>query len=259
MIHIKTADEVQAMREGGKILREILHELALATKVGITTGQLDIKAQALIEKYHVAPSFKGYNGTYPAVLCTSVNEEVVHAIPGKRVINDGDIISIDGGVIHKGFHTDAAVAVLVGNVKPAIKRFVETVQQSLDKALDAIKPGAKTGDIGFAVQQWIESRGYSVVRDYIGHGVGRHLHEDPEIPNMGQKGKGVLLVPGMVIAIEPIINMGKPFVDTLPDNWTVVTRDGLPACQIEHTVAITETGYEVLTQYNNETKSIYVQ
>lgn len=258
MIHIKTKEEVQAMREGGKILAEILHELAIQTKAGMTTDDLNIKAEAMIEKHGVAPSFKGYLG-YPAVICTSVNDEVVHTIPGPRRLQDGDIISIDGGVIHKGFHTDAAVTVLIGNVDSKVVTFVKTVQQSFEKGLAAIKPGAHTGDIGFAVQQWIESHGYSVVRNYIGHGVGHQLHEEPEVHNVGKKGNGPLLVPGMVIAIEPIITMGARFVDTLKDDWTVVTRDHSMACQVEHTIAITPSGCEVLTKYNGTINAVYPQ
>lgn len=258
MIHIKTPEEIAAMREGGKILAEILHKLALFAKIGMRTEELNFRAEVLMAKYDVAPSFKGYHG-YPAVICTSVNEEVVHAIPGKRILKDGDILSIDGGVIHKGFHTDAAVTIMLGNVKPEVQAFVQTVQQSQEKAFAAIKPGVHVGDIGFAVQQWIESHGYSVVRDFIGHGVGRQLHEEPEVPNFGKKGKGPILLPGMVIAIEPIIAMGRRFVDILADNWTAVTRDGSPACQVEHTVAITSSGYEILTRYNNNINNIYPQ
>ncbi len=258
MIHIKTPEEIAAMREGGKILAEILHELALFTKIGMRTEELNLKAEMLMAKFDVAPSFKGYRG-YPAVICTSVNEEVIHAIPGKRILQDGDIISIDGGVIHKGFHTDAAVTIMLGNVKPEVRVFVKTVQQSQEKAFAVIKPGARVGDIGFAVQQWIESHGYSVVRDFIGHGVGRQLHEEPEVPNFGKKGKGPVLLPGMVIAIEPIIAMGSRFVDILTDSWTVITRDGSLACQVEHTVAITPSGYEILTKYNNNINNIYPQ
>lgn len=258
MIHIKTPEEISAMREGGKILAEILHELALATKIGMRTEELNIKAEALMAHHNVAPSFKGYHG-FPAVVCTSINEEVVHAIPGKRIINDGDIISIDCGVIHKGFHTDAAVTVMVGNVSPEVQIFVQTVQKSFEKGLAEVKPGAHTGDIGFAIQQWIESHGYSVVRDFIGHGVGRALHEEPEVPNFGKKGKGALLVPGMVIAVEPIIAMGERFTQIQKDAWTAITKDGKPACQIEHTIAITKSGSEVLTKYNNTINSIYPQ
>ena len=258
MIHIKTPEEIAAMREGGKILAEILHELALFTKIGMKTSELNLKAETLMAKFDVAPSFKGYHG-FPGVVCTSVNEEVVHAIPGKRILKDGDIISIDCGVIHKGFHTDAAVTVMLGDIKPEVRTFVKTVQQSLEKGLAQIQPGVKTGDIGFAIGQWIESRGYSVVRDFIGHGVGRQLHEEPEVPNLGKKGKGVVLIAGMVIAIEPIIAMGARFVDILSDRWTAVTRDNSLACQIEHTVAITSSGYKVLTKYKDNINSVYPQ
>lgn len=258
MIHIKTPAEIAAMREGGKILAEILHSLAIETKIGMRTEELNLKAEALMSRFNVSPSFKGYRG-FPAVICTSVNEEVVHAIPGKRVLSDGDIISIDCGIIHKGLHTDAAVTVILGNVKPLVRKFVSIVQKSFEKVLPIIKPGCRTGDIGSTIQQWIESHRYSVVRDFIGHGVGLALHEDPEVPNFGKKGKGALLLPGMVIAVEPIIAMGERFVNILGDGWTAVTRDNKPACQIEHTIAITELGCEVLTKYNDTINSIYLQ
>lgn len=258
MIHIKTPEEIGFMREGGKILAEILHELALQTKPGITTKDLDQKAEALMGKFDVAPSFKGYNG-FPAVLCISINDEIVHGIPGKRIIRDGDIVTIDGGVIHKGFHTDAAVTVMVGNVAPEVQAFVETTQKAFEKGLAAIKPGAHTGDIGFAVQHWIESKGYSVVRDFIGHGVGRNLHEEPEVHNIGSKGKGPLLVPGMVIAIEPIVAMGRRYSRVMRDGWTAITQDGSMACQVEHTLVITPTGAEVLTKYCDTINCIYTQ
>ena len=258
MIHIKSPEEVAAMREGGKILAEILHELAIGTKIGMKTSDINLKAETLMSKMGVAPSFKGYHG-FPAVVCISVNDEVVHGIPGKRTLQDGDLVKIDCGVIHKGFHTDAAVAVMLGKVKKEVRDFVTIVQKSFEKGLSVIRPGAHTGDIGFAVQRWIESHGYSVVRDFIGHGVGRNLHEDPEVPNHGKKGKGALLVPGMVIAVEPIITMGERFVEILADGWTVMAKDGSPACQIEHTIAITPTGCEVLTKYNNTINAIYSQ
>lgn len=255
---IKNKAEQQLMREAGKILAEILHDLALATKPGVTTGDLDRRAEELMEKYHVLSNFKGYHG-FPGVSCISVNEEVVHGIPGNRIINDGDIVTIDCGVIVKGLHSDAAVTVLVGNVNPEVKKFVEVVAQSFDKVLPVIKPGNRVGDIGFVIQQWIESHGYSVVRDFVGHGIGKAMHEEPQVPNFGQKGKGPLLVPGMAIAVEPIITMGKRFVDILEDDWTAVTRDGSMACQVEHTILITENGNEVLTKYNGTTNCVYAQ
>ncbi|MBI5413080.1 type I methionyl aminopeptidase [Candidatus Peregrinibacteria bacterium] len=258
MIQIKTPREIAAMREGGKILAEILHELAISAHVGMATEELDIKSQALMSKYDVAPSFKGYRG-YPASVCVSINEEVVHGIPGKRTLDDGDIIKIDCGIIHKGMHTDSCVAVMIGNVKPEIREFVNTVAKSLENVFKIIKPGVRVGDIGHEIQKCVESRGYSAVHEYTGHGVGKNLHEEPEIPNHGKKGKGPILLPGMVIAVEPIIAMGNRFVYTLKDDWTAVTRDSSPSCQVEHTIAITSSGYEVLTKYHDTTNLVYSQ
>lgn len=256
MISIKTPAEIQAMREGGKILAEILHELALTAKIGVTTEELNTKAEALMSKYRVLPSFKNYRG-YPASICTSINEEVVHAIPCKRILNDGDILKIDCGVFYKGMHTDAAVCVMLGNVPEKTRNFVLNVQKALEKGIAEVKPNARIGDIGFAIHRHITNCDYSVVHEYIGHGIGKSLHEEPEVPNEGKKGKGPLLLPGMTIAIEPIIAMGERFIDVLKDKWTSVTRDGMPSCQIEHTVLVTTTGCEVLTKYNNTTFSVY--
>lgn len=255
---IKTPQQIALMREGGKILRQILHELALKATVGVRAREIDLHAETLMAKHHVSPSFKGYNG-FPAVTCISINEEVVHTIPGERVLQDGDIVSIDCGVIHKGLHTDCAVTVLVGNVKPEVAAFVHATQKAFEKGAAAIKPGARIGDIGFAIAQFIESQGYSIVRDYTGHGIGENMHEEPHVPNFGKKGKGPLLLPGMTIAIEPIVTMGDRFVDVLDDQWTVISRDNSYACQIEHTLAITETGCEILTKYNGTTNNVYPQ
>lgn len=258
MIITKTDSEISVMREGGKILREILHELALKTRIGISTAQLNLMAETLMAKYEVTPSFKGYRG-YPAVICTSINEEVVHAIPGDSILNAGDILSIDCGIVYKGFHTDCAVTIMLGNVSKSVKKFVNTAQAALEAGIEAIRPGARIGDIGFSIQQLVESAGYAIVKDFIGHGIGRNLHEEPEVPNFGKKGKGPILLPGMTIAIEPIIAMGTRFVDVKKDNWTAITRDGKIACQVEHTVLITQSGYEVLTRYDNTIKNIYSQ
>lgn len=258
MIHIKTQQEIAAMREGGQILADILHELSITVRPGMTTKDLDVIAEDLMFKKKVKPSFKGYHD-YPAVICTSINEEIVHGIPTSRVIQDGDIIKIDCGVVHKGFHTDSATCIMIGHVKPDVRKFVLTVQKSFERGLAAVRPGARTGDIGFAVQHHIESNGYSIVRDFIGHGVGKSLHEEPEIHNVGSKGKGVLLVPGMVIAIEPIVAMGQRYSRILKDDWTAVTKDNSLACQVEHTIAILESGAEVLTMYNNTINNIYPQ
>lgn len=258
MVNLKTPVQIAAMREGGKILAEILHELAVSIKPGMRTEELNIKAEAAMSRFNVDPSFKGYHG-FPASICTCINEEIVHGIPGKRELSDGDIISIDCGIIYKGMHTDSAVAVMIGNVDPAVKKFVKITQLALEKAIAAVKPGNYIGDIGFAIQNLIESHGYSIIREYTGHGVGVALHESPEIPNCGKKGKGPLLVPGMTLAIEPIIGMGKRFSDVLKDDWTAVTRDGLPACQIEHTLVVTSSGCEVLTKYNGNINNVYPQ
>lgn len=256
--NIKTQEEIKIMREGGQILAFILHTLATSAKIGMRTEELNLMAETLMAEKNVIPSFKGYKG-YPAVICTSVNNEVVHSIPGKTTLRDGDIISIDCGIIHKGFHTDSAVTIMVGNVKPDVRKFVITVQQALEKGIDVVRPGIHVGDIGFAIQQWIESHGYSVIKDFVGHGIGKNLHEPPEIPNFGKKGKGQILVPGMTLAIEPIIAKGERFVDTKSDRWTAITRDGEVACQIEHTITVTPSGYDVLTTYNNNIKNIYPQ
>lgn len=258
MPNIKTEDEIQAMREGGKILAKILHELALQAKTGMTTEELNAKAEMMMAKHNVIPSFKGYRG-FPAALCTSINEEIVHGIPGRRALKDGDILSIDCGVFYKGLHTDSAVTILIGNAKPDVREFVYAAQKALEKAFDIIRPGIYTGDIGFTIQHYVESRGYSIVRDFLGHGIGQALHEKPEVPNFGKKGKGALLAPGMTIAIEPIIAMGSRFCKTLGDNWTAVTQDGKVACQIEHTILITPNGFEVLTKYDNNINNVYPQ
>lgn len=258
MINIKTPAEIAVMREGGRILAEILHTLAVQTRIGMRTQELNLLAETLIANKNAIPSFKGYKG-YPSALCVSVNEEVVHAIPGERVLNDGDIVSIDCGIFYKGFHTDSAVTILLGNVPLGVKKFVYVVQEALNKTVKIIKPGVHVGDIGFTIQQHVESNGYSVIKDFIGHGLGKNLHEAPEVPNFGKKGKGPALIPGMTIAIEPIIAMGTRFIDTKKDQWTAITRDNAPACQIEHTIAITVSGCEILTMYNNNINNIYPQ
>jgi len=247
MFDIKTASAIIAMREGGKILAKIVRELAHFAKAGMTTKALDREAERLMTEYDVIPSFKGYRG-FPAVICTSVNEEIVHAIPGERVLMDGDLLKIDCGIIHRGLHTDHAVAVLIGTPSPEVRKFSGHVEQAMYKGIEQVKPGNKIGDIGSAVQHYVESQGYSIVRDFIGHGIGKNLHEPPEIPNYGKKGHGPALIPGMTICIEPIVAMGGRYAKTLPDGWTAVTQDGSFACQFEHTILVTENGHEILTK-----------
>lgn len=244
---IKTEEEIEKMRRGSKILALILQELKQTVRPGITTKELDTKAEKLMAQFGVLPSFKGYRG-YPSVICTNVNEEVVHAIPGDRILQEGDIISIDGGVIFEGFHSDAAITLPVGKVSEDTLAFIRIAEEALVLGIGQAKPGNKTGDIGFVIQRHIESHGYGVVREFVGHGIGRVLHEPPEIPNFGKRGKGLLLVPGMTICIEPIITKGQRFTKILNDGWTAVTRDGSLACQVEHTVLITPNGPEILTK-----------
>lgn len=244
-IIIKTPDEIEKMREGGKILRTIL--LALKEKVspGIKTYELSKYAEELFKKHNVKASFKGYQG-YPAPICTAVNEEIVHSIPGNRILHEGDILSIDAGVFHKGLHTDAAITVGVGKIPKKTRKFIETCEEALAKAIQKAGPGVYVSEISGIIQDTVEKKGYSIVKDLIGHGVGRNLHEEPEVPNFRTRGRGPILRPGMTIAIEPIIAMGSGENETLEDGWTIVTRDRSLAVQVEHTIVITETGCEIL-------------
>ena len=203
-------------------------------------------ARRLIEERKARPSFLGYRG-YPAAMCISVNDEVIHGIPGRRVVRPGDVVSLDVGVLKGGFHGDCATTVMVGVTDPEVIRLVEATRRALAAAVAAARPGACLSDVSHAVQSIAEAAGCSVVRDFVGHGVGRHLHEEPQIPNYGRPGRGPALRPGMTLAIEPMVNLGKGGVDVLDDGWTVVTRDGLPSAHFEHTVAVLGEGSEVLT------------
>jgi methionyl aminopeptidase len=216
---------------------------------GIKTRELDSIAGKEIKRLGAKPSFKGYRG-FPANLCVSVNEELVHGIPGDRVIREGDIVSLDLGAIVEGYHGDAAVTVAVGKVDPEADRLTEVTRLSLELAIQQAKAGNRVGDISTAVQQFGEARGYGVVREYVGHGIGKALHEEPSIPNVGEPGKGPLLRPGMTIAIEPMLNLGTWQTRTLENGWTVVTADGKLSAHFEHTLAITDDGPQVLTSLN---------
>jgi len=246
-IPIKTSDEIQAMREGGMILKKALETVSKAVKPGISTYELDKLAEHTILSYKGAkPGFKGYKG-FPCTLCTSVNEQVVHGIPSKHVIlRDGDIVGIDCGVFFKGLYTDACVTVIVGNVKPEVRHFVKTTKNALDKAVKQVKPGGYVGDISAVIQKVIEDQSYSPIVECTGHGVGRDLHEPPEILNVGKRGTGSKMQPGMTLAIEPISAMGKKDVFTEKDGWTVVTADASFSAHFEHTVLVTDNGYEIL-------------
>ena len=246
-IMIKTSTEIEKMRASGRILREVHNAIRPVVRPGATTMDLEAAAAAKIAELGVLAAFKGYHG-YPAALCTSVNEEVVHGIPNaKRVLKDGDIVSIDCGVILDGFYSDAAVTYAVGTATELTRRLLETTEASLHAAIQQARVGGRLGDISAAVQEICEAEGFGVVRDFVGHGIGRSMHEDPQVPNFGPPGKGPRLKAGMVLAIEPMINAGKPEVKVLKDGWTAVTVDGSYSAHFEHTVAITKDGPVVLT------------
>ena len=247
-ITIKSAPEMEAMRRAGAIVGATLTLLKRSVEPGMTTRDLDNIAYQEITSHGAKPTFKGYRG-FPGSICASVNEEIVHGIPGKRVLKEGDIIKMDVGATIDGFIGDAAVSVAVGQVSQAALDLMETTRLSLEAGINAARPGNRIGDIGAAVQTYSEERGYAVVREFVGHGVGRFLHEDPQVPNYGQPGRGQLLRAGMCIAIEPMLNIGDWHTRILEDNWTVVTADGSLSSHFEHTIAITEDGPEILTKH----------
>ncbi len=247
MILLKSKEELACIREAGAILSSIVKTLAGSLKVGMTTFEMDTLAEDLMAKAHVRPAFKGYRG-FPASICISINNEVVHGIPSKkRRICDGDVVSIDTGILHKEFYADMAVTCGVGRVDPGLKRLMEVTKESLFRGIAQAVSGNHLSDISFAIQSYVESQGFSVVRDFVGHGIGRSLHEDPEVPNFGLPHNGPILKEGMVLAIEPMVNKGSWETQILEDGWTVVTKDGEPSAHFEHTVAITKKGPEVLT------------
>jgi methionyl aminopeptidase len=248
-ILIKTPQEIEKMRRSGKVVHQVLEYVRSLVKAGATTLDLENAAEAKIRELGATPAFKGYQG-YPCVLCTSVNEEVVHGIPSsERVLAGGDIVSIDCGVVLDGYYGDSAITVPVGEkITPQAKQLLDATRASLEKAIEVVRVGATLGDIGAAVQEVVEARGFSVVRDFVGHGIGTRMHEDPQVPNYGQRGVGTKLREGMVLAIEPMVNAGKPGVQVLSDGWTAVTEDGSLSAHFEHTVAVTADGAVVLTQ-----------
>jgi methionyl aminopeptidase len=248
-IMIKSSQEIEKMRRSGQAVREILECVRGLVKPGVTTMDLENAAAARMREMGVKPAFKGYRG-YPAVLCTSVNSEVVHGIPSaERVLREGDIVSIDTGVVIDGFYGDSATTVAVGDkVNPKTQKLLKVTEASLQRGIEAVKAGATLGDIGAAVQQAVEAEGFSVVREFVGHGIGTRLHEDPQIPNYGRSGQGQKLREGMVFCIEPMVNAGRPEVQVLDDGWTAVTEDGSLSAHFEHTIAVTKDGALVLTQ-----------
>jgi methionyl aminopeptidase len=247
MIILKSSQEVARMREAGRIVAEVLARLREKVTPGVTTAELDALAHQIIVSYGAKPSFKGYRG-FPASLCVSVNEEIVHGIPGKRVLREGDIVSLDVGTIYRGYQGDAAITLGVGKVNGTAQHLMEVAAEALQVGIAQSRVGKRTGDISWAIQRCAERNGYSVVREYTGHGIGREMHEDPQIPNFGERGRGVLLKPGMTFALEPMVTLGDYHTSVLDDNWTVVTRDGQLSAHFEHTLAVTEGGPEILTR-----------
>jgi methionyl aminopeptidase len=247
VIVCRSAEELKRMRAAGRLVGEVLTELASLVAPGVTTADLDDLAEKRIRKAGATPAFKGYHG-YPATICASINEEVIHGIPsGRRVLNEGDVISIDVGASLDGYFGDSAVTLAVGKVSEEAATLLRVTEESLFKAIERVRPGGRISDIGHAVQAHVEAYGFSVVREFVGHGIGQRMHEEPQVPNYGEPGRGPRLAEGMVLAIEPMVNAGKPAVKVLGDGWTAVTRDRSLSAHFEHTVAVTANGPWILT------------
>jgi methionyl aminopeptidase len=247
VIILKSPEEIQRMRKAGRIVALTIERLTERLRPGMTTGDLDELAEKIIRKEGALPSFKGYRG-FPGTICTSVNEEIVHGIPGKRKLVPGDVLKLDVGAIWEGYHGDSAVSLFVGGPPSEVaEKLVRVTEESLEAGIAQLKAGARLSDVGHAVQQVAEGAGFCCVREYAGHGVGRALHEDPQVPNYGEPGRGPVVKPGLVVAIEPMVNVGDWKTRVLADDWTVVTRDRSLSAHFEHTVAVTEEGTEVLT------------
>lgn len=252
-IIIKSESELASMREAGRINASVLEALARAVRPGVTTRALDRIAREALRAAGATPAFLGYpnvlypDAPYPAAINTSINDELVHGLPGRRRLNEGDIISIDCGTIYRGFVGDSAITLPVGRISAEAQRLLDVTREALDRAIAACRPGNRVGDISATIQEWVESQGYNVVREYTGHGVGRDMHEDPSIPNWGKRDRGASLRPGMTFALEPMVTVGPPDLRVKADHWTVVTADGGLCAHFEHTVAVTEGAPEILT------------
>jgi methionyl aminopeptidase len=246
-IQLKTARQLRFMRQAGKIVAEVLALLGEHIVPGATTEELDALAEAEIKKRGAVPSFKGYHG-FPCTICASVNEQVVHGIPSDYQLQEGDILSVDVGAIYSGWHGDAAVTHAVGQTSAEAESVMDATREALRRGIAAAVPDNHLGDIGFAIQSWVEAQGFAVVRDFVGHGIGKELHEAPQVPNFGEAGAGVKLRPGMTIAIEPMVSVGDWHVKVLDDGWTAVTADGGLSAHYEHSIVITENGPEILTK-----------
>jgi len=249
MVILKQPDEIVKARAGNRIVAEALSLLCEKIRPGITTRELDRIAEGVAEKRGAKPAFKGYRG-YPYALCTSVNEEVVHGMPSERILQDGDIVGLDFGIYYQGFYGDSAITLPVGRASDEAIRLLRVPEESLYAGIREACPGNRLGDISAAVQGTVEKAGFSVVRDFVGHGIGKSLHEDPQIPNFGKKGRGIELKKGMILAIEPMVNAGTYKVKVLSDGWTVITQDGSLSAHFEHSVAITDNGPEILSKVN---------
>lgn len=247
MVLIKSSSEIEKMRKAGQITAGALNAAGEAIKVGMTTHELDTVIRKYITSHGAKPSFLGYGG-FPASACISINDEVIHGIPGPRKIEDGDVVSVDVGAYINGYHGDSAKTFAVGNVSDDVLKLLKSTEESLYIAIEMAKPGVRLGDIGAAIARHNENNGYGVVKEFVGHGVGKDLHEEPEVPNYGKEGRGLRLQTGMVLAIEPMINMGTAKIRVMPDKWTVRTCDGKPSAHFEHTIAITNNGAVILTR-----------
>ncbi len=246
MIPIKSEEDLKMLKKSCKILSKIMHRLKKFIRAGISTIEIDRLAEKLIREENVISAFKDYNG-FPANICTSVNEEVVHGIPGQKMLKDGDIISLDAGINYKGYISDVAITLPVGRIDPKAQKLIEVTRNALAQGIKQARVNNHLSDISYAIQTYVESQGFSVVRQFVGHGIGYSLHEDPQIPNFGLPHQGEVLKKGMVFAIEPMVNMGTWECKILDNGWTAVTKDGLPSAHFEHTVAITEEGPKILT------------
>jgi methionyl aminopeptidase len=249
MVILKLPNEIEKARASNRIVAEVLSRLREKVKPGVKTKDLDKIAEEIAEKRGAKPAFKGYHG-YPHSLCISLNEEVVHGMPSERILEEGDIVGLDFGAYYKGFFGDATITLPVGKVTQKALRLIQVTEQSLYAGIEQAKEGNRLGDISAAVQSVVEDAGYSVVRDFVGHGIGKNLHEEPQIPNFGKKGRGIELKSGMILAIEPMVNEGEYKVQVLPDGWTVVTKDGSLSAHFEHSVAITGNGPDILSKLN---------
>jgi methionyl aminopeptidase len=251
VVYLRDQNEIKAIRESAQLVAKTLELLGREVRAGVSTAELDRIAEAFIRSQGARPAFKGYRG-FPASICPSINEEVVHAIPGDRRLKDGDVISIDVGVEKDGYYGDAARTFTVGESDEKVRRLLEVTKEALHKGIEQARAGKRVGDISHAIQSHVESNGYSVVRELVGHGIGRAMHEEPNVPNYGPPDRGPRLMAGQVIAIEPMVNIGGPEVLTQPDGWTVVTKDGSLSAHFEHTVVVGEQGPEILSRLGED-------